>query len=235
MSTIGVIQPNYLPWRGYFDFIHEVDTFVFLDDVQYTVRDWRNRNRIKTPEGELQWLSVPVVGGRNQLIRDVRIDPSQPWVRRHLGALERSYAKAPFFREHFPAIESVYAAGHELLSDLTIALTETLCRALGIATPMLRSSTIASAGSKDDKLLGIVQGLGGSRYLSGPSAQSYMDPEKWARAGVELAYKDYSGYPAYAQLAGDFEPAVSIVDLLFLLGPESPDYIWGRYRAGTRG
>ncbi|HEU4602537.1 MAG TPA: WbqC family protein, partial [Steroidobacteraceae bacterium] len=107
MRTIGIIQPCYLPWRGFFDFVNEVDTFVFLDDVQYTVRDWRSRNRIKTLERGCMWLSVPIQGGRDQLIKDVRIDHSQPWTRKHLGAMVESYGRCPFFEQYFGMLSSV--------------------------------------------------------------------------------------------------------------------------------
>ena len=230
MPTIGIIQPSYLPWRGFFDFIREVDVFVFLDDVQYTVRDWRNRNRIKTPDGGAVWLTVPVLGGRNQLIREAKIDNAQPWIRKHLQAVERSYGGAPHFEEYFGAISAVYSAGFELLSELDIALTRALCACLGIETQLAVASSMGCDGTKDDKLLGIVQRFNGDVYLSGPSAAAYLRPALWRDAGVELRYKDYSGYPEYVQIAPPFEPSVSVIDTLFMLGKAAPDYIWGRHR-----
>jgi hypothetical protein len=230
MRTIGAIQPCYLPWRGFFDFLREVDVFVFLDDVQYTVRDWRNRNRIKTRDGNAVWLTVPVLGGRHQAIKDVRIDNTQPWLRKHLGALNRSYGQLRHFDEYFERLRAVYDLKHEHLSDLDIDLTVAVCRCLGIETEMIRSSTLGCDGAKDNKLLALVRQLGGDRYLSGPSAKDYLRPEIWQRAGIELAYKDYSGYPEYEQISAPFEPGVSIVDLLFTAGSRAPDYIWGELR-----
>ena len=199
MRTIGVIQPNYLPWRGYFDFIHEVDVFVFLDDVQYTVRDWRNRNRIRLPGGGLQWLTVPILGGRNQLIRDVRIDNSQPWRRKHLGSIERSYGQAPHFSNFFPGLSAILDAGHEMLADLDVELTVGLCGMLGMERNMVRASTIGASGTKDDRLLGIVNSVGGERYLSGPSAREYLragDTAKAKRQLVPVAYNPHGGRAA---------------------------------------
>jgi hypothetical protein len=230
MRTVGIIQPSYLPWRGYFDFIREVDVFVFLDDVQYTVRDWRNRNRIKTHEGEAAWLTVPVLGGRNQLIRDAKIDNAQPWVRKHLQAMERSYGRTAHFDRYFPGLSAVYERGFESLSELDVALTEALCASLGIQKELVVASTLACPGSKDDKLLALVRRVGGDAYLSGPSAAAYLRPELWREAGVELRYKSYAGYPEYAQISSPFEPSVSVVDLLFAVGEAAPDYIWGRRR-----
>ena len=230
VRKIGIIQPCYLPWRGFFDFVHEVDVFVFLDDVQYTVRDWRNRNRIKSKDGGTLWLTVPVVGGRNQEIRDVKIDNSQPWIRKHLASLEHSYGRLEHFREYIDVLSSVYAVGFESLSELDVALTKALCKCLGVETEFVLASTLGSEGKKDDKLLAIVKRLGGDAYVSGPSAAAYLRPELWQEAGVRLLYKDYSGYPEYPQIAPPFAPGVSIVDTLFMLGKAAPDYIWGRYR-----
>lgn len=230
LRTVGIIQPNYLPWRGFFDFIHEVDAFVFLDDVQYTVRDWRNRNRIKTLEGEAVWLTVPVLGGRNQIIRDVRIDGSQPWVRKHLGSLERNYGRTDHFDKYYQAVADVYSQEFERLADLDIELTKAVCRCLGLNREFVVASTLECAGTKDDKLLAIVQRVGGDAYLSGPSAAAYLRPELWRDAGVQLRFKDYSGYPEYPQISPPFEPSVSALDLLFMLGDDAPDYIWGRNR-----
>jgi len=230
VRKVGIIQPSYLPWRGFFDFIHEVDVFVFLDDVQYTVRDWRNRNRVKTHDGAA-WLTVPVLGGRNQLIRDTRIDNAQPWIRKHLQAIQHSYGRAPGFDGCFEAISTVYARGFELLSELDIALTKALCACLGIERELVVASTLDCAGSKDDKLLALVQRVGGDVYISGPSAAAYLRPQLWGQAGVELRYKDYSGYPEYPQISQPFDPSVSVIDLLFMVGKNAPDYIWGRRRA----
>jgi hypothetical protein len=230
MRTIGVIQPCYLPWRGFFDFVNEVDAFVFLDDVQYTVRDWRSRNQIKTPGRGCTWLTVPVLGGRDQLIKDVRIDRSQPWVRKHLGAITHSYGRSAYFERYFGTLSSLLKSGHELLADLDIDLTRSICAELGIQTPLVRSSTLGCAGTKDDKLISIVQAVGGQRYVSGPAAKAYLQPEKWQSAGIDLAYKDYCGYPEYPQIEAPFEPSVSIIDLLFAVGDRAADYIWGDLR-----
>ena len=231
VRKVGIIQPSYLPWRGFFDFVQEVDVFVFLDDVQYTVRDWRNRNRVKTHDGGAVWLTVPVLGGRSQLIRDTKIDNAQPWIRKHLQAIQHSYGRATYFAEYFDAISAVYSRGFELLSELDIALIEALCACLGIEREFVVASTLDCGGSKDDKLLALVQRVGGDVYLSGPSAAAYLRPDLWAKAGVELRYKDYSGYPEYPQISQPFEPSVSVIDLLFMVGKAAPDYIWGHRRA----
>lgn len=226
MKTIGIIQPNYLPWRGYFDFISEVDTFVFLDDVKYTEQDWRNRNRVRLKSGGTAWLTVPVRRtDRRGPIREVRIDASKNWARRHLETLRMNYSGTAGFASLFPILEEHLGSPPELLADLDIRLTVTLARLLGIDTEFVRSSDLAGGGHKDTRLISLVERLGGTRYLSGPSALSYLQPELWQDAGIELAIKSYDGYAPYRQIAEPFEPFVSVIDLMFMTGTAARDFL----------
>jgi hypothetical protein len=222
----AIIQPNYIPWKGYFDIIREVDVFILYDDLQYTDRDWRNRNLIKTENGP-KWLTVPVLGGARQNLREARIDPAQDWKGKHLRLLERNYRKSPFFESVFSRFETVLGQKHELLVDLDAALLRDICDWLGIRTRILSSSTIPSSGAKDEKLIDICRKVGADAYLSGPAAKDYIRPELFADAGIALAYKDYSKYPEYPQFFPPFIHGVSILDLLFHTGPEAQEYIWG--------
>jgi hypothetical protein len=230
MSRVAIIQPSYIPWRGFFDIIHAVDVFVFLDDVQYTVRDWRSRNRIKTQQGTSTWLTIPTRGGRDQRIIDVEIDDSQGWRRKHLASMRHSYGKCPHFATYFPELSELLTQGTTNLASLDIALTARICRWLSLEPRFFRSSELDCSGTKDDRLIDIVQKVGGSFYLSGPAARDYIVPQKFIEAGVELAYHDYGGYPDYPQISEPFDPQVTVLDLLFALGPEAPDYIWGKHR-----
>ncbi len=227
MKRIGIIQPNYIPWRGYFHFIRAVDTFVFLDDVQYTKQDWRNRNRIRLRTGDLAWLSVPVKAKRGMLIRDVEINYASNWVHKHLTALEQNYGKTPYFGVYFEPLREALQAGERRLSVLDIRLCRLICDWLGIETKLVLSSDLACTGHKDSKLIAITEKLGGTHYLSGPAARSYIQPEMWEAAGIAVSYMKYPDYPEYPQIARPFEPAVSVLDLLFMTGPEAPRYIWG--------
>ncbi len=227
MTRVAILQPNYIPWRGYFDMISQVDIFVFLDDVQYTKQDWRNRNRICTRNGDPVWLTVPVrVQFLEQQIRDVPINNDIPWVRKHLAALQSNYGKAPFFESHFEQLRDIYLERHELISDLDITLARQVCTWLGITTKFYRSSELAIAGSKDSKLIQIIKTLGGTSYLSGPAAKAYIQPTLWEQAGIGLEFISYPDYPIYPQINPGFEPHVSVLDLLFMTGPDAPRHIW---------
>jgi hypothetical protein len=224
-----ILQPSYIPWRGYFHLIQKADVFVFYDDVQYDKRGWRNRNRIKSATGPI-WLTIPVVAKGVQAqgtpIKDVHFVPKSNWKEKHERTLRLCYAKAPYFSSYAPMLASLYAQRTESLADFTIESTVALARELGIGhTRFLRSASLPATGRKTDRLISILQHLGATHYISGPSAQDYLEEEKFAANGITLEYIKYS-YPEYPQLHGAFDPQVSILDLLLMAGPDAPKYIW---------
>jgi hypothetical protein len=225
-----VIQPSYIPWRGFFDLIHRADTFVFYDDVQFDKHGWRNRNRIKTSAGT-QWLTLPVKkkGNVENAVRicDVELDAASRWGKKHLATLSQSYARAPFAERTLSLVRPFYERSYEKLADLTIDLTTAIAKDLGITrTRFIRSSTLALTGAKNERLIQLLREVGATHYISGPSARDYIDAEAFARASITLEYAKYE-YPEYEQLHPPFDPFVSVLDLLFMKGPESSSYIWG--------
>jgi hypothetical protein len=230
-----ILQPSYVPWRGYFHQIQKADTFVFYDDAQYDDRGWRNRNRVKTEQGT-RWLTIPVFSQGVQVthtpIRDVRISWDRPWARKHWETIRHSYSRAPHFARYAPLLQDFYSRRGDNLADFTIELTIALAWELGLTgTRFLRSSALAVAGTKTERLLALLAAVGASHYISGPSARAYIDEEKVAAAGVTLEYMEYD-YPEYEQLHPPYDPRVSILDLLFMKGAESGDYVWGRPAKG---
>jgi len=226
-KRVAVLQSNYIPWKGYFDILHDVDLFVFHDDLQYTKQDWRNRNRIKTPRG-LEWLTIPVGPCEDRLICEVEIK-DRSWAIAHWRRLRQHYSQAPCFGTYRDFLEHVYLGSTwESLSELNQFLIRTIARDfLGIATEIQNSRQYAPAGRKQDRLLDLLQKCGATAYVSGPAARSYIRPERFAEAGIELIWKDYSGYPEYPQFHPPFVHAVTILDLLLQVGPASPEHIWG--------
>lgn len=232
MTTVAILQSCYIPWKGYFDIIHDVDLFIFYDDVQYTKNDWRNRNRIKTANG-IMWLSVPAGSSTDRLICDVTLGDDR-WQAQHWKTLTQAYGKAPHFRDYAGFFEDAYL-GHRWtsLSNLNQFLTRRIAEDfLGIETKFEDSRRYAAQGAKQERLLEILGKAGATRYVSGPAAKNYIDPERFEVAGIELIWKDYAGYPEYPQLHPPFEHTVSILDLLFHTGPRAPWYIWGRRQNG---
>src|SRR5437660_1068549 len=198
----AIIQPSYIPWRGYFHQMQKADVFVFYDDVQYDKHGWRNRNRIKTPGGS-HWLTIPVNarGAQTKHIPISRIATApESWARKHLETLRLFYTAAPHFADYLPWLERVYADPPPLLADFTASTTIDIAGMLGITgTRFLRSSELGIGGGKTERLVNIARHVGASAYLSGPSAKSYIEPERFAEAGIALEYIEYD-YPEYPQL-----------------------------------
>lgn len=226
MKKIAILQSNYIPWKGYFDLIAAVDEFILFDDMQYTRRDWRNRNLIKTPQG-LKWLTVPVKvkGKYHQTIRETEIDGAD-WAKSHWQSLVLNYRKAPCFREIATWVEPLYLEReYALLSELNRTFLEAICGYLGIATRISNSWDYSLEDGKTERLLSLTVQAGGTEYVSGPAAKDYVEDSLFAEAGVKLTWFDYAGYPEYPQLWGDFEHGVTILDLLFNCGRESARFM----------
>ena len=217
---VAILQSNYIPWKGVFDMINQVDVFVFFDDVDFTKRDWRTRNTIKTSNGNI-WLTVPVrKKPRGTKINEMEISYDEDWRKKHLLTIQRSYSKAPYFNEYSWVLDEIYLGNRDLyLSEFNIRTTKLLAKVLGVDAKFINSDDLNASGSKDERLIGICKKLGATSYLSGPSAKDYIDPDKFKSANIDLSYIDYS-YPAYPQLHGDFDHYVSILDLIFNCGSE---------------
>jgi WbqC-like protein family len=226
VKRVAIVQSNYIPWKGYFDLLNSVDEFVLYDDMQFTRRDWRNRNLIKTPRGA-QWLTIPVaVKGRYlQKICETRI--SEPdWGARHWSTLVHNYAKAPFFEQYRPVFEPLYHQGGDLLSNVNHGFLRAICGILGIATRISWSMDYRPLKEgKTERLVDLCRRAGGTHYVSGPAARDYIDARRFEEAGIALSFFDYSGYPEYPQRFGDFEHHVTVLDLLFNTGPQAPRFM----------
>lgn len=227
MDKVAVLQSNYIPWKGYFDIIHDVDLLIFYDDVQFTKNDWRNRNKIKTSNGT-NWLTIPVGSDLNQLIYEVAI-PNNRWPKKHWKTIEQFYGKAPYFKNYRDFFEEVYLGTNWTnLSMLNQFLIKTISKEfLGIKTQFKDSRNYCLEGKKLDRLIDLLQKAEVKTYVSGPSARDYIEDQKFKEANIQLIYKDYSGYPEYPQFYPPFEHYVSIIDLIFQTGPDAPYYIWG--------
>lgn len=229
-----ILQPSYIPWRGYFHQIALADTFVFYDDVQYDTHGWRNRNRLKTRNG-VCWMTIPVLhkGAHTEHtpINQIRINWERSWNEKHWSLIYQSYNRAPYFERYAPLLQDFYQQHPDWLVDITIPLTIALARELGIQhTQFIRSSSLDITGSKTDRLINLLQTIGADHYISGPSARDYIENEKFAAAGITLEYVTY-GYPEYPQLYPPYDPQVSILDLLFMTGPDALQLILGEWNS----
>jgi hypothetical protein len=213
---VAILQSNYLPWKGYFDIIASVDTFVFYDCVKYTKNDWRNRNVIYTKNGK-QWLTIPVAASAAKLSIDEVCLIDSRWQQVHAKSLRMGYSQAPFSAHLDELIQTFYIDRQwEGLSTLNIELITWICKKVGISTELRNAREFPLKEGRVERLLGILDALGATEYLSGPGAASYLDglENLFHERGIELKYKDYSNYPVYNQISKPYESAVSIVDMI---------------------
>jgi len=233
-KRVAIVQSNYVPWKGYFDLMSQADEMILLDDVQYTRRDWRNRNRIKSREG-VRWITVPVrVRGRyEQRIDETEIsDPS--WAERHWATLRHAYARAPCFSEVAPSIEDLYAGcASPLLTEVNEHLLRGLSTLLHISTPISRSVDVPLVTDPTERLVALCRGAGATEYLTGPSSWAYLRRELFTQANISVTTMTYGEYPRYPQLHGTFEDRVSVLDVLFHTGSNAPLYIDSNSPAAT--
>jgi hypothetical protein len=226
MKKIAILQSNYIPWKGYFDLINSVDEFIIYDEMQYTRRDWRNRNKIMTLNGP-KWLTIPVEvkGKYKQKVNETLISDSG-WAVKHWQNIKQFYGKARFFNDYKNTFEEFYLNCNETrLSQVNRRLIELVNGILGIKTTLRWSSEFDLFEGQTERLLGICEQAGGNVYLSGPAAKEYFDEEMAIEEGIKVEWMDYSGYPEYQQLHQPFEHGVTILDLIFNEGPEATQFM----------
>ena len=224
-KKIAVLQSNYIPWKGYFDIINSVDEFIFYDEVQYTKNDWRNRNKIKTQNG-VQWLTIPVrQESLDQKISEVKVS-MQNWAEKHWRTLVTNYAKANAFKTYRDRFEKFYSGiATEYVSEINQQAIAFINGLLNIKTVITNSTAYTLSKGRNERLLDLILQAGGTEYLSGPAAKTYIDENLFREAGVKITWMDYSGYREYQQLFPPFEHGVSIVDLILNEGDNARLYL----------
>jgi hypothetical protein len=227
MKCIAILQSNFIPWKGYFDMINKVDEFVIYDDAQYTRRDWRNRNLIKTPEG-VKWLTIPVEVKNKfrQTIRETKVSDHN-WIKKHLGTIKHNYTGTKHFGEINDWISMIYERCEKeiFLSEINLLFIREVTGYLGIKTKISFSTDYILEGDKSGKAMNICLQSGAKEYLTGSAAKAYLDTEAFNKAGIKVTWMDYSGYEEYPQLYPPFTHNVSIIDLIFNTGSNSVNYL----------
>ena len=214
-------QPVYLPWLGLFHKIAVSDVFCSFDDVQYLKKDWNSRNRIMTSSGPI-WLSVPVLSGghREKAIREIEIDNSTDWRRKHWKSIYLNYKKAPHFHRYAGFLEEAYKRDWTHLTPLNEHMLQWFLKELGIETRFHKASESGFEGRKSDLVLDMCRTLRAGVDGFGIHGKEYAEVEKFERAGIQAYFQDYK-HPVYPQAGGGFVPYLSVIDLLFNCGPES--------------
>lgn len=229
---VGIHQPNFLPWLGYFYKMSICDTFVYLDSVPFSKGSYTNRVQIKSQSGP-RWVTVPVLtsGRLGQNIVDLAIDDHSDWRRKVLATLEGCYGGCQHFQPYFRQIKQLITSDTGNLCELNIELVEYFAGQLDIKAQQVRASKLSARGKATDLLIGLCKEIGADTYLSGSGGADYQDEQAFADADLKLVYTKYK-HPQYPQasLSGieplsEFVAGMSIVDLLFNCGPQSSDIL----------
>ena len=224
MKKVAILQSNYIPWKGYFDLINMVDEFIIYDSVQYTKNDWRNRNKIKTSQGVI-WLTIPVKHSLSQNISEIET-LNNSWRKKHWSTISQSYAKSSFFKEYSEIFKELYLNSERTnLNKINLEFIKAVNSILNIKTKISDSLDYEKKGDRVEKLVNICKQAGATEYISGPAAKSYIDLNLFESENIQVSWIDYSGYPSYNQTHGEFEHAVSILDLIFNEGENSKQFM----------
>jgi len=231
MKKIVISQPMYFPWLGIFEQINFADVFVHYDDVKLPGRggssgNFINRVQIKTPTG-FSWMTVPIKRS-GVFINEELIDETKNWKIDHKNTIKHNYARAPFGKDAAGLFLSVLDADYRNLAELNIRSIEACCDYMGLKTEFIRSSTLGIPGKSSERLLNIIKYLGGDKYITGHGAKNYLDFELFERNNIDVEFMDYKVLP-WPQLWRDFNPYVSILDLIANTGSNAINY----FKSGT--
>ncbi|GAB6069745.1 WbqC family protein [Thiomicrorhabdus hydrogeniphila] len=221
MSKVAICQPTYLSWMGYFEMIQSVDSFVFLDNVQFQKQSWQSRNRIKDNQDSDLWLSVPLAAHKlEDKIFDIKIASSKfNWQRKHLNSIKTYLGKTPFLTEVLELVEASFDEGHTNLADLNIHLITRVSEKLGLSTTFYRASDLNINGIKTDLLLNLLTELNASSYLANQGSKSYLqyEEQRFQDLDIKLIYQNWEP-PVYQQRGKQFVDKLAWVDPISHLG-----------------
>jgi len=220
---VTIHQPNFLPWPGFFHKWMIADAMILLDTVQYEKNEWQNRNRIKTAQG-VQWVTVPVQYRYPQKINEVTV-ADRRWPRKLCGSIEQAYARAPYLKTYWPELRDILNEPYGLLRDLNVALIRAVGGFLRCRSPLSIASDLhVDNPDPTRRLLELCAAVDADAYLSGQEGRGYLEAEAFARSGVTLYFQQVKA-AKYTQLHGDFASHLSVLDLLFNLGPEANEVV----------
>jgi len=218
---VTIHQPNYLPYLGFFDKMAKSDIFVIYDDAQFNKSDFQHRNRIRIYHG-WKWLTVPVEKKRIpinevKIRNEVKTWKGVKWSDAHFRDIHDNYKDAPYYSVYADELMRIYKRTYEKLVDLNMELIRFLMKAFDIDVEIVFSSDLGFTSKSTQKLVEIVEALGGDVYLSGPKGGDYLDVSLFERKGIKVVFQDFK-HPVYKQRYKGFVPNMAAIDALFNVG-----------------
>lgn len=228
---LGLMQPYFFPYIGYFELIHRTDRWGVFDIVKYNRKSWMSRNRILHPTSGWQYVTVPVRHApRETLIRDVCVVSRRETRDRILGQLEHYRRRAPYFRQVCDLVKDGFDRGTSpRLVDLNVDTLSATCARLGIDfTPEYASRLdlpLTRVEHPGRWALEICRELGATDYLNPPGGYGIFRPEEWRESGIGLAFTNLPDL-RYTCAPYSFCENLSILDVLMWLRPEDARASW---------
>ena len=217
---VAIHQPQFFPYPGFFHKLSMADSFVIMDDVQYDKR-FTNRNKILAPQGPM-WLTVPIDKADKFMSNmAVEVNNAVPWREEHWKKITYSYKNSNCFHLYREYLEDLYQRQHNMLFDLNLETTKAVMKWLEIDIPVVRESQLGVTGEGTQRLVNVCKAMGADTYVSGVGGKGYMDERLLHEQGVTLQYALYEPVPYPQRFVREFVPNLSILDMLFNVGPES--------------
>lgn len=221
---VGMMQPTFMPWLGYFELIHKVDTFIFLDDFQFSVQSYHQRNRLFVNKGQVGWYSVPVkkLLSYKMPLNQAQIDDDIPWRIKFWKRIQQNYGKARYYKDYEAIINQWLLSSYSNLAEQNIAFVKIICDAIGIGGVFLNSSEFASQKQSSERVVELLRWSDAHCYYCANGSFDYMFQEKvFPLSDIEVLFQSFKLKP-YPQVGSpdNFVPYLCVLDALFNVGPD---------------
>lgn len=221
---LGIMQPYFFPYLGYFDLINYTDQWIVFDTVQYIRHGWINRNRVLHPKEGWSYIIVPVKYSRETPINQVRVASEKKWKKRILGQLSHYKRKAPYYQETINLIDSCLATEENSISSLNTSILEKVCTQLGIDFDFRVFSEmdvdLGPIESPGDWALRISEALGANEYVNPPGGEDLFDKNRFQDSNIKLTIRELPPFE-YSCRGYKFIPNLSIIDVMMWNCPEA--------------
>ena len=217
-----MMQPIFLPWQGFFELICKSDIFIILDDFQFSVQSYHQRNRLFVNKGQVDWYTVPVqkavsFGGA---LNDVAINDKILWRVKMWKRIQQNYSKASYFGEIAPSMEKWLLNSYQSLADQNIAFIKLICKIFRIHTEFRLSSQHKISVHRSHKVLELLCWCNATQYLCAKGSFEYMkDDAVFPVDDIEILFQNFTPKP-YTQIGAvnEFVPFLSALDALLNIG-----------------
>jgi len=222
--NVGMMQPTFMPWLGYFELIYKSDVFITLDDFQFTIQSWQQRNRLFVNKNQVDWYTVPVKKTESFLapLDKAVINESIPWRKKMLKRIRQNYSKACYFYDIFQIVEAWLLMEKETLAEQNMLFIKNVCECLGINREFKKSSDFPSVEKRSIRVLELLKSCQADQYYCAKGSFGYMlEDAVFPVNGIDVLFQDFQHIP-YIQVgsSNQFIPSLSIIDALMNIGSE---------------